>query len=80
MPFVGQKTIKVEYKDAQSGSQRVDFLIEDSVIVELKCVPGVLPIHKAQIISYLKTSRKNIGLILNFAKNRLEIARVVNNS
>jgi GxxExxY protein len=45
---------------------RIDLLVEDLVIVELKCVEKLLPVHKAQLLSYLKLSGKKIGLLLNF--------------
>ena len=45
---------------------RIDLLVNDLVIVELKCVEKMLPVHEAQIISYLRLSRKNVGLLINF--------------
>jgi GxxExxY protein len=45
---------------------RIDLLVEDLVIVELKTVDKIAPIHHAQIISYLKLSKKSLGLLINF--------------
>ncbi|MGH9531459.1 MAG: GxxExxY protein [Terriglobales bacterium] len=45
---------------------RLDLLVEDLVIVELKAVEAITDVHKAQLISYLKLSGKNVGLLLNF--------------
>jgi GxxExxY protein len=45
---------------------RIDLLVEDCLIVELKAVEKLLPIHDAQILSYLKLSDKRLGLIINF--------------
>ena len=45
---------------------RIDVLVNDLVIVELKCVDKLAPVHEAQIISYLRLSKKNVGLIINF--------------
>ena len=45
---------------------RIDLLVENAVIVELKAVERVLPIHEAQLLSYLKLSGKKLGLLLNF--------------
>jgi GxxExxY protein len=45
---------------------RIDCLVEDIVIVELKAVDKVLPIHEAQLLSYLKLSKKPLGLLINF--------------
>ena len=60
---------------------RLDLLVEDAVIVELKAVEKTLPIHKAQILSYLKLSDKRLGLLINFNVVHLKdgITRVVNN-
>jgi len=73
-----QKEIKVEYLDVQIGTHRLDLVIENQVIVELKAVKELTEVHFAQILSYLKASDMRIGLLLNFAKPRLEIKRVVN--
>jgi GxxExxY protein len=45
---------------------RVDLLVEDEVIVEVKSVESILPIHEAQLLTYLKLSRKRVGLLVNF--------------
>jgi len=59
---------------------RVDLIVEDSIIVELKAVEKLLPIHEAQILSYLKLSNKKIGLLINFNVVHLKegIKRMVN--
>ena len=48
------------------GGYRVDFLVEDELIVELKSTETILPLYQAQLLSYLKPSGKNTGLIMNF--------------
>lgn len=77
--FKAEKEIKVRYGNIDIGGQRLDLVVEDSVILELKSVSEINNIHKAQLISYLKAADKRLGLILNFAKKRLEIKRIVNN-
>mgnify|MGYP001324517688 CR=1 FL=1 len=59
---------------------RIDLLVEGAVIVELKAVRELLPIHEAQLLSYLKLSRKKIGLLINFHVLRLKdgIKRMAN--
>ena len=59
---------------------RLDLLVEDSVIVELKSVETILPIHKMQLLTYLRLSRKHLGLLLNFNVVSLKngIVRLVN--
>ena len=60
---------------------RIDLLVEDAVIVELKAVETLLPIHEAQLLSYLKLSGKRVGLLINFNVPHLKngIRRMVNN-
>ena len=59
---------------------RIDLLVEDAVIVELKAVESLLPIHHAQLLSYLKLSGKRVGLLINFNVLHLKdgIKRMVN--
>jgi GxxExxY protein len=60
---------------------RIDLLVKNLVIVELKCVETLLPIHKAQLLTYLRLSNKPIGLLLNFnvVHMRDGIKRILNN-
>ena len=60
---------------------RIDLFVENELIVELKAVERILPIHQAQLLSYLKLSNKNLGLLINFNVPHLRdgIKRVVNN-
>ena len=71
MPFEREKTIKVTYKDIIVGTHKLDFLVEDKVVVELKVVAAILDVHVSQVLSYLAASQKKVGLILNFAAERL---------
>ena len=59
---------------------RIDLLIEDTLIVELKSVYQLAPVHRAQLLTYLKLANKEVGLLLNFNTHRLKdgIVRVVN--
>jgi len=59
---------------------RIDLLVEDQVIVELKSVDAIAPVHQAQIISYLKLSGRSLGLLINFNVTHLKdgIKRFVN--
>lgn len=60
---------------------RIDILVENEIIVELKAVDIILPVHKAQIISYLKLADKNLGFLINFNVDYIKhgIKRIVNN-
>ena len=77
--FEKQKIIRVEYNGTGLGNQRVDLLVDDEIIVELKACNKIIPLFRDQVISYLKTTDKRLGLILNFGRSKLEIKRVVNN-
>jgi GxxExxY protein len=62
-----QKSMPVFYKDVYLDcGYRVDVVVEDQVIVEIKSVAGLAPIHEAQLLSYLRLSDCKIGLLINF--------------
>lgn len=64
--------LPIEYKGRHvDASYRLDFLIEDEVIVELKCVERIIPIHEAQLLTYLRLAKKRVGLLINFNVPRL---------
>lgn len=64
---VNQKLIRIRYKDLTfEESLRFDVLVEDCLLVEAKAVEHVLPIHKAQLLSYMKLLDVPIGLLINF--------------
>ena len=73
--------VPVHYKGrAVNDAFRVDFLVEKLVVVELKSVDDVVPVHIAQVLTYLKLTGLNVGLILNFEVDlmRKGVRRVVN--
>ena len=77
-----QVSIPLIYKDVElSKDFRIDILVEDEIIIELKAVDTVLPVHKAQIISYLKLADKCLGFLINFNVPLIKdgIKRFVNN-
>lgn len=62
-----ERSLPVVYRDVQIPTgYRVDLLVEDSVIVELKSVAKLLPLHQAQLLGYLKLSQRRVGLLINF--------------
>jgi GxxExxY protein len=77
--FAKEKIVRVDYDGQSLGNQRIDLLVDDEVILEIKACTKIIPIHRDQVISYLKTTDKRLGLILNFGRSKLEIKRVVNN-
>ena len=64
--FERQVPIALTYKNVPIGHARLDFLVAARLVVELKAVAGVLPIHFAQVLSYLKAVDEPLGLIINF--------------
>jgi GxxExxY protein len=69
---VNQKIISIEYKGYTFDEPlRFDLLVEDCLLVELKSVEQILPIHKAQLLSYMKLLNIPIGLLINFHEEKL---------
>jgi len=67
LTFEQEKPLPLEYKGLMLDcGYRLDFLVEKSVIVELKSVDMLLPIHEAQLLTYLRLSKCKIGLLINF--------------
>ena len=70
--FVSQRLVKIEYKGITFEEPlRFDILVEDCLLLELKCIQEILPIHKAQLLSYMKLLNVPIGLIFNFHELKL---------
>jgi GxxExxY protein len=76
-----QKPLPVVYRDVRlECGYRLDLVVEDAVIVEVKAVESLAPIHEAQLLSYLKLSGLRVGLLINFHERALRdgIRRMVN--
>ena len=76
-----QKAIPVTYKGLEiDAGYRIDLLVEQSVVLEIKAVEKLMPIHEAQLISYLKLGNYQLGLLVNFNVRLLKqgIRRVAN--
>jgi GxxExxY protein len=81
IPVESQVEIKVNYKGINiSDNLRLDLLVDDSVIVELKSVEELKPIHHKQLLTYLRLMNKKVGLLINFNTDNLMdgIRRIVN--
>jgi GxxExxY protein len=82
LSFRQEAAINVEYKGLTvESAYRADFLVYNRVIVELKTVDNLLPVHRAQLLTYLKWSGLKLGLLVNFNSKLLKqgLQRVVNN-
>jgi len=72
-----QVPLKVIYKEKIVGEYFADLLVEGSVIVEIKAVRHLLKEHQAQLLNYLKATGIQVGLLVNFTRNKAEIKRMV---
>jgi len=82
MSVLVQHPLPVEYDDVRiEVGYRADLLVNAVIIVELKAVAKLMPIHEAQLLSYIKLARLPVGLLINFHTARLKdgIKRLVNN-
>jgi GxxExxY protein len=64
--FESEKKIVVKYKTWEIPGQRVDLIVANVVLIEIKAVSKVKALHRAQVLSYLRTTGLRVGLILNF--------------
>jgi len=71
--FERQRPLPLEYKGTKlECGYRLDLVVEESLIVEIKCIDGLLPIHKAQLLTYLRLSAIPTGLLVNFRETVLK--------
>jgi GxxExxY protein len=81
LSVVRQVPIPIEYESIQfEEGFRADILVEDKVIVELKSIEQVAPVHKKQLLTYLRLADKRLGLLINFGEELIKtgITRVAN--
>jgi GxxExxY protein len=68
-----QRAVPLEYKGVQlECAYRLDLVVEDLLIVEIKCVDRLLPIHSAQLLTYLRLTKLQTGLLINFREAALK--------
>lgn len=72
-----QKPVEIFYKNVKVGEHRVDLIVENRVIIELKAISDFEQIHRAQIISYLTATGLRIGLLINFGKTKIDVDRII---
>ena len=79
--FQRQVALPITYKGVKLDcNYRLDLLVEDTVVVEVKAIEALLPVHSAQLLTYLKSSGKRVGLLINFNVTQLTkgLKRMVN--
>ncbi|NCO55635.1 MAG: hypothetical protein COZ21_12210 [Bacteroidetes bacterium CG_4_10_14_3_um_filter_31_20] len=74
-----QKEFEVYFKGNRVGLYRTDLIVDNKIIIELKVVPEIYALHKAQIISYLKVTDLKLGILINFGGEKLFIKAYPNN-
>ena len=78
IPFERQKKITVVYKGRDIGRHRLDFVIDDKIVLELKSVSTLANVHKKQVLSYLKATGLRLSILVNFATPRVQSERIAN--
>ena len=66
IPYESEKKILVRYKTWEFPGQKIDLIVAGAVLVELKAVPRLRPVHREQVRSYLRTTGLRVGLLMNF--------------
>jgi len=77
--FIREHPIKIFYENDEVGTRRVDFFMQNEIMIELKAVHEIENEHFVQIMNYLKASRLKLGLLLNFGSKSLQFKRIHNN-
>lgn len=78
IPYRRELKADITFEDDKIGKYFLDFLIDDKIIVELKAVPKLLPIHFRQIRSYLKVKKLELGILANFRGGKVVAKRILN--
>jgi|SRR5687767_11054493 len=78
--FKREKEMEIFYRNKSIGTRRVDFFVEECVMVEIKAVIQMEDVHLAQAMNYLEAYKIQIGLLINFGAKSLQFKRVHNNS
>lgn len=72
-----QPSLNVRYKDQVVGQYVADIIVENRVLIELKAVSKLLPVHEAQVLNYLKATDIKVGLLVNFSHPKATVRRLV---
>jgi len=78
LQFVREMEMPLFYRDQQIGTRRVDFFVENEIMVELKASIELLDVHLAQAINYLEAYNMKTGLLINFGSTSLTFRRLLN--
>ena len=79
LSFLNEIELPIFYDEIEIGKRRVDFLVENKVVVEIKAQSELTDTHLAQALNYLEALNLEIGLLINFGSKSLEVRRLINN-
>jgi GxxExxY protein len=77
LSFNREQEMQIQYKGVEIGTRRVDFFVEEKIMVEIKAVIQLEDVHLAQAINYLEAYGLEIGLLINFGSRSLQFKRVI---
>ena len=77
LTFIREQEMQIEYKGEDIGTRRVDFFVENKIMVEIKAIIQLEDVHLAQAINYLEAYNIEIGLLINFGSKSLEFKRLM---
>ncbi len=77
IPFERQFPLRVKYKDADVGKYRVDFIVDQKIVLEIKGISALSPAHTSQAYHYLAATGLRLAILLNFGAKSLQVRRVI---
>ena len=80
LEFSREKEMTIFYEGQEIGTRRVDFFVENKIMVELKALTQLEDVHMAQAINYLEAYSMEIGLLINFGSKSLQFKRLINST
>ena len=75
--FEREKEMTIYYNNIEIGNRRVDFLVDEDIMVELKALTELQAVHSAQAINYIEAYKVKVGLLINFGARKVEVRRYV---
>jgi GxxExxY protein len=75
--IVQQAPLQVTYNGSIVGEYYADLVVDNKILLELKAVSHILPVHEVQLVNYLKATETEVGLLINFANKRVEVRRKI---
>jgi len=77
LSFSNQRSIKIKYNQKTIGMHKLDFVVENKIVLEIKAQSDLMPIHMVQLKSYLKSGNFKLGILANFGKEKVEYKRIL---